>query len=194
MMAHDSAGTYGANLVGDPVWQPNGGIAGGALEFDGIDDYVDTPFALGFYAPFSICAWVKGGDLNQAIVCESTMYGHNMLLSDHIGGNLATAFLWHYDPQDALFSQVQITDGLWHHVALVWDGNAATRILYVDGVEAASRSVTSFPRSDLSHFFGELRIGASWDMTWTGLWSGLIDDVRIYRGAMSPEDVAALVQ
>ena len=32
--------------LGGPVWQPDSGIVAGALQFDGIDDYVDTDFDL----------------------------------------------------------------------------------------------------------------------------------------------------
>jgi len=190
--AHDSAGNNDASLVGDPVWQPAAGIAGGALEFDGIDDYVDTPFGLDPDDPFSILAWVKGGGINQAIVAESGRnggVGFAYLVADHIEGNLMTMFMFHTDK--ALLSQAPIIDGQWHLIGIVWEASTKERVLYVDGIEVARSAVQHCPGGPA---YGPLRIGASWEMTYTGLWSGLIDDVRVYKGALSPEDVAALAQ
>jgi hypothetical protein len=88
-------------------------------------------------------------------------------------------------------SQVQITDGQWHHVGLVWDAwTGKTRKLYVDGIEEASSILTECPVRSKS----PLRIGTAQDQDNTGLWSGLIDDVRIYKVALNAEEVAALAQ
>jgi hypothetical protein len=188
-IAHDSAGTCDAHIVGDPIWRPDSGIAGGALEFDGIDDYVDTTLEMDPGEPFSIFAWVKGGGINQAIVAESADGGFAYLVADYLTGNLMTMFMYHVDK--ALFSETNIIDGQWHQVGLVWDGSVNDRILFVDGVEAAR---SSLERCSTGPAWGPLRIGASFEMKFTGLWSGLIDDVRVYNGALSPEQIAALVQ
>jgi L-ascorbate metabolism protein UlaG (beta-lactamase superfamily) len=45
-VAHDSNGSNHASLNGGPIWQPAAGKVGGALQFDGVDDYVNTPFVL----------------------------------------------------------------------------------------------------------------------------------------------------
>ncbi|MBL7189540.1 MAG: PD40 domain-containing protein [Phycisphaerae bacterium] len=183
--AHDTAGTYDANLIGDPVWQPNGGIAGGALEFDGADDYVDTSFQFDPGGSFSVFVWVRGGGLNQVIVALTPL--PILLQADHIEGNLMTAFMFYTD--DFLFSQTQVIDGQWHHVGLVWDASDMTRTLYVDGIEVAQGTVTKCPNGS-----SRLQIG-TWDNTpMTGLWSGLIDDVRVYKGALSAEQIEKIIQ
>jgi len=46
IIAHDSVGNKDGSLHGEPVWQATGGKIDGALEFDGVDDYVSTPFIL----------------------------------------------------------------------------------------------------------------------------------------------------
>ena len=64
----DSLGVNNATLYGNPVWQPAGGKVDGALQFDGIDDYVWTPFVVNpAQGPFSVLAWVKGGAPGQVI-------------------------------------------------------------------------------------------------------------------------------
>jgi hypothetical protein len=46
IIAQDSAGDNDGTLLGEPLWQPAGGQVAGALELDGIDDYVETYFVL----------------------------------------------------------------------------------------------------------------------------------------------------
>jgi hypothetical protein len=77
--AYDSAGTNDGTLVNGPVW--TSGIIGGALDFDGLDDYVDVgdPIdgSLDFEAgdSFSISAWVKTEDQDGQIVYKLTCTG-----------------------------------------------------------------------------------------------------------------------
>jgi hypothetical protein len=78
-----------------------------------------------------------------------------------------------------LFSDVVVTDGQWHRVKLVWDGT--DRILCVDDEEAARE-----PLSEVSAPAGKLIIGGSGTLEQGSLWSGLIDDVRIYNRAVKP--------
>ena len=196
MKAYDSAGIYDANLMGDPVWQPSGGMVGGAIELDGMDDYVSAPY---IFPPssdsFSLFAWVKGGAPNEVIACDSGLYGFFFLQADFKAGNLMTTYNSGVD--DYLFSQTPITDGQWHHVGLVWDGYPAKRVLYVDGFEVAADTVTNCTgMGDDWRSANDIYIGASWglDNHRNCYWSGLIDDVRIYEGALSAEEIAALAQ
>ena len=57
--AADSSGNgHDAVVRGDPTWQPQGGRVGGALQFDGVDDYVDTGWA-DHLPTWTVAAWVK---------------------------------------------------------------------------------------------------------------------------------------
>jgi hypothetical protein len=57
--ASDSSG-YGhtGTLIGNPKWQPTGGKVGGALELDGVDDYVNTDYATDL-PTWTVAVWVK---------------------------------------------------------------------------------------------------------------------------------------
>jgi hypothetical protein len=154
----------------------------GALEFDGVDDYVTSPNVLGFMNPresLAIFAWVKGGGPHQVIACDSRTYGHFLLQVDFTGNLLTTLYC---RMNEYLFSETQITDGEWHHVGLVWEANIATNSLYVDGAEVAR----NIPTSDLSQTreLQGLNVGTSWGLNSGDFWSGLIDDVRIYNRAV----------
>jgi len=89
-----------------------------------------------------------------------------------------------------LVSEAIITDGQWHHVGLVYDMNSLHRLLYVDGILVAedASAVSGVPSDD------GLYIGASKDLDAGTLFSGFIDDVRIYNQALSTEEIAALAQ
>jgi len=191
MKAYDSAGTYDANLVGDPVWQPEGGVVGGAIELDGVGDYISASFVLPHTA-FSAFAWVKGGDKNHVIISESGSYGYFLLQADFIAGNLMTSFQAGFN--NHLFSETPIIDGQWHHVGFVWNGYPSNRILYVDGIEVARDTLTECWETGGATGGRGIYIGASWglDTHRDYYWNGLIDDVRIYEGALSAEDVANL--
>ncbi len=61
-IAYNSIGDNYGILSGDPTWQPGSGQVAGTLEFDGIDDYVETDFVLNpADGAFSVFAWIKGG-------------------------------------------------------------------------------------------------------------------------------------
>jgi parallel beta-helix repeat protein len=184
-IAYDSAGTYDGTLVGDPVWQPEAGMVGGALEFDGIDDYFNTrKFSAAANRCLSVFAWIKSGMPGQAIISQKGW--SDWLLADTTEGSLMTELKFFGKPVVPLYSPVVITDGNWHHVGLVWDGS--NRILYVDGVEVVSDIY------DKGMLNGELQIGAGKNLDPGTFWSGLIDDVRIYNVALSAEEIESLAQ
>lgn len=68
----DSAGENDAYLSGDPIWQPDSGMVGGAIELDGIDDCILTQsFMNPADQPFSVLAWIKGGAPGQVIISQN---------------------------------------------------------------------------------------------------------------------------
>jgi len=177
-VARDSNGSNHATLLGGPIWRPADGKIGGALEFDGVDDCVSTPFVLNPSAgAFSLFAWVKGGAPGQAILSQQT--GVNWLMADASDGALSTELKGSGRTGKPLKSAVVITDGEWHRVGLTSDG--ATRILYIDDVEAAKDSQPGLIGSTAG-----LYIGAASTPAPSAFWLGLIDDVCIYTRAVKP--------
>jgi hypothetical protein len=178
MLAADSAGENNGMVMGGAAWQPAGGKVGGALEFDGLNDFVvaDAPAGLGDGA-FSVCAWVKGGAPGQAIL--SAQGGAKWLYANQIDGSLMTDLSKSVRIATPLFSEAVVTDGQWHRVGLVWDGT--DRILYVDEQEVARDAQ---PELDISA--AGFLIGCGGVMAPGTFWKGLIDDVRIYNRAVGP--------
>jgi hypothetical protein len=81
-----------------------------------------------------------------------------------------------------------LSTGVWHHVAVTL--TAGTGILYVDGVPAATNTISLTPAS----------LGAT-TQNWIGrsqypadpYLNGLVDDFRIYSGVLSPTEIASFV-
>ena len=57
-----------SRLVGNPQWQPSAGKVGGALEFDGFDDYVDcgNDSSLDIAEQITVATWVKMNDAGNS--------------------------------------------------------------------------------------------------------------------------------
>ncbi|MHC4143636.1 MAG: LamG-like jellyroll fold domain-containing protein [Planctomycetota bacterium] len=178
IVAHDSVGNNDAFIIGDPVWEPSGGMVDGALQLDGVDDYAITISIPNLAeGPFSVFAWVKGGAPGQAVL--SQMGEARWLCADPSEGNLMTELKGTSRDTAILLSQTIITDDNWHRIGFVWDGS--NRTLYVDDVVVAEDTQTNLGAS-----YNSLYIGTGRAMEAGTYWSGLIDDVHIYNRAVRP--------
>ena len=179
-MAYDSVSGEDAFTIGDPQWHQNGGILDGALELDGIDDFISTDFVLDpAGSVFSVIVWMKGVAPGQVILSQAD--GASWLCSDPVEGCLMTELTGYGRSSAPLMSQSCVTDGQWHRIGLIWD--SSYRHLYVDGEEVATDEIElpGLVGSDGGLFMGtgSLQIPGTF-------FSGLIDDVRIYNRAVSP--------
>lgn len=177
-IAYENVQGKDARLHGEPLWQPSGGLVDGALELDGIDDFMSADFVLNpADGDFSVFAWVKGGTPGQVVISQTD--GANWLMADPSGGNLMTELKGAGRGAAPLLSQTVIADGNWHRIGFVRDGS--NRILYVDDVEVARDTQT-----DLASSEGGLYFGATNTLEPDGFFSGLIDDIRLYDRAVTP--------
>jgi hypothetical protein len=177
-IVHDSIGDNDGTIHGEPAWQPEEGMVDGALQLDGIDDYVSTEFVMNpAEGAFSMFVWIKGGAPGQVVLSQKD--GASWLCTDASEGRLMTELKGLGRSAAALLSQTVITDGNWHRIGLVWDGSRRT--LYVDGVAVAEDIQDGMEASDSG-----LHIGTGKAMESGTFWSGLIDDVRIYSRVVKP--------
>jgi hypothetical protein len=176
-VASDSAGDHDGTIVGMPAWQPSAGMVNGALEFDGatfvVADFVLDPKE----GPFSILAWIRGGAPGQTIISQQT--GYDWLLVDPATGAIMTELCSGGRQSRALHSETVVTDDNWHRVGFTWDGT--NRRLYVDDVLVAEDTDVS-----LAGCTGGVNIGCGKLMAPNTFFTGLIDDVRVYRRAVKP--------
>jgi hypothetical protein len=180
-IAYNDAAELDGTLIGGPIWRPDLGIVAGALQFDGIDDYVTTnPVLNPAYSAFSVIAWIKGGAPDQAILSQTD--SANWLCTDSVEGCLMTELKASgRGAPGPLLSQTSIINDDWHRIGLVWDGSY--RHLYVDGVEVA---IDAAPLFGLENVEGGLHFGTGSALATSSFFSGLIDDIRIYNRAVHP--------
>jgi acyl-CoA thioesterase-1 len=182
-VAVDKVGHFNGTLHGSPLWRPQAGRFGGALDLDGVDDYMSTSCVLNPAAgPLTVVAWIKGTRPGGAILSQVDRAGVHMIW---LGADAATGAFWTNLTDNGrnirtLTSSISITDGLWHCVYLVWDGSYRT--LYVDGRAA----VDTKPLGSLRSTTADLCFGVRSDLDAATFWLGMIDDVHIYNHAVRP--------
>ena len=80
-------------------------------------------------------------------------------------------------------SPLSYSDGNWHYAVVTFDGSAIG--LYIDGLPVATKSASASPDSG-----GEepIRMGAD-SQTLTNYFIGNVDEVRIWKNALTPQQV-----
>jgi concanavalin A-like lectin/glucanase superfamily protein/TAT (twin-arginine translocation) pathway-exported protein len=102
-------------------------------------------------------------------------------------GGLLSFFLYTGGGNSAQLTTTTPLTGGWHHVAATFSGSAMT--IHVDGVQRASRAQTGSiaPSNGVGVMIGNCPSDL------TRQFAGAIADARIYRRALSPAEVAAIV-
>ena len=187
-IARDSSGRGNHGIVqGGAKW--TGGRIGGALAFDGSDDYVSIPNESSFdiTGPITVSAWIRVESFTkswQAIVTKGDRAWrlHRANVTNSVGW--ACSDLSRQQVGD-LYGKREVANGRWHHVAGVLDGTRSS--IFVDG--ALDASTESSPRISVNDY--AVLIGANAQVRGR-LFRGLIDDVRIYDRALSLDELRAL--
>jgi hypothetical protein len=180
-VAHDAtANRNDGALVDGPTWMT--GRSDSALNFDGVDDYVDcgSPAAFDLTAAVSVTAWVRpvAGSGLRPIVSKGDHQYTLRQSSSGVFSFLAYDGAWH------IASGTTVADaGRWYHVTGVCDGTTVK--LYVDGIEEASIS------GGLSSSAFPVNIGRNSEET-DRVFGGGIDEIRIYDRALSGAEVIEL--
>ncbi|MHC4573778.1 MAG: S8 family serine peptidase [Planctomycetota bacterium] len=198
--AYDSAGINHGTLVNGPVWTT--GQIGGALSFDGVDDYVDVPddpsLRFSQYDTFSISFWAKPLPHAQGhVICKMRssaqlgFFGYGVLWSSSRSVFCLTAESCRVGSTQVCTLDNSAPAGSWYHVTCVYDNKSMK--IYLDGELHGSGTFgydTGSTRPDKN-----LSIGArSYDSTIQQYFNGTIDEVQVYDVALSAEGVWQLYQ
>lgn len=183
---NESAGTTADNavsatdgtLTNSPTWQAAGGKIGGALQFDGVDDYVSIPSVV-LSSPFTFSFWMKrtvdlGADY-MSIFTQDMYAGvwedpNTFSITVYDGGG------------GTLIRGGSVPTNVWTHVTITDDGT--TSRLYINGVQVnTSSNRLGFTLNSFGYDYG----GGS-DTTY----QGLLDDVRVYSVVLTADEVKNL--
>lgn len=172
------------------------GNIGGALAFDGMDDYVRI--SNGLPASFTISCWIKttqifqqvtptydgtaiiwsdvGGGANDFVLGGTRSAGGVNRLSFFIGsGNVTTT------------GTLPINSGQWTHIAATRNGNNGEVKLYVNG----SLDVTNLAGMAVLNANPNIHIGGN---TLDGRYfNGAMDDVRLYSRVLTQSEITTLL-
>ena len=165
----------------------SGSPSGGGLRFDGVDDYVEVPYrsALDVPGAFSIVLRAQSAKLGTAYSDTGFAFDMGFVASRGygIGVDSSDNDVFGYYNGNLVHTGVDL-DTNWHHYALTYDGT--TLRLYEDGVEVGAQSTTVVTIDD-----NPLRIGGQ-SKAVDRFWDGTIDEVKIYKRALTTAEVKRL--
>jgi len=167
------------------------GKSGACVRFSKPDDSVQIPDArcLDLAAVMTIGAWIKPDDQTAKIpmivskLGSAGRYIFRLSPARHL-----VALVWKGDERVATIQSDQALSKDWHHVAVTCDARETRRMrLYVDG-----ELVKEQP---LEREWGD-PAGKPLSISGTGAqqYRGLVDEVRVYNRALSPDEVRKLAQ
>ena len=190
-----SASQAHAALYNGPTWRPAGGAQAGALEFDGVDDYLrtdDSASELQLTGDYTLSFWVKADAAQKAwagLLAKCDPAGnvnHWSVVLDSSGSRKVTVY-HQYDPPatESWDTGLVLADltGAWRHVAIVRSGT--TMKSYLDGVPRNTGAWDNNPAGGDGH----LKIGSDCTGSSSYVYKGLMDDIRVYSRALDANDV-----
>ncbi len=184
--AGDSSGNgNNGTLVNFPT--NNSGWIGGALSFDGVDDYVNVPAVNSFSAnaPMTISAWFKPATINtggsvKCIVCIPNQT-YDAAGIGYLNNNLSFAIGTEtYDTGGV--NGGSIVANKWYFITGTFNGTVQK--LYLNG------AYVNQSLSATLNAFSSLKIGGNGGGT--RYFKGSLDDVRVYNRALSQDEITQL--
>ncbi len=183
--AADATGKGHTGTISGATWS-TAGKNGGALSFDGVNDWVTVADAndLDLSNGMTLSAWVNptgaGADWQTVALKETPGFMAYALYADTDTGRPSGHVVVGGSDLDTR-GPATLANNLWTYLAASYDG--ASLRLYVNGTLASTRAVSG----SMSPSTGALRIGGNG--TWGEWFAGLIDNVRIYGRALSATEI-----
>jgi hypothetical protein len=196
--ANDSVGGNHGTLMGGAGFAA--GAVGQAFQFDGVDDWIsltntsDMDFGTG---DFTIELWANVDsasrlqDLVLKVCCGSYPTNRGYLLELDTG-TLRFLIRDTTANENDLILPVSINPGVWYHIAAVREGN--TNRLYLDGSLLGAQTAGNSAESGSG---GSAALGRQTPLnpccpTDTRAFGGLLDEISLYRRALTEQEIAAI--
>ena len=186
-----SSGMTSANLVQSNL-QHTSGYSPYALDFDGINDYLDANRTVASNLDFSVSAWINPTSHDTVILgtrgLASAGTSNGITMNINASGNLWGRIF----TETSNITQVQtgstISLNNWSHVAMTYDSSTKTLKTYLNGAEVGSivgadLSVASTADLDI----GRASIGVSY-----GYFDGSISNVSVFNTELTSTEVTEI--
>ncbi|MDD3083769.1 MAG: LamG domain-containing protein [Candidatus ainarchaeum sp.] len=180
--ANENNGTLvnGADTNAFGLWDTNAGY------FDGVNDYVITPFDIGDFYDHSISVWVKvftysssdhfitGGGWNFNSM-GNIVYGEN----NKFGTFVCPA----WNTCNYVWSNNQFNLNQWYFLTSTYDTASQTLSFYINGILQDTISSNRLKALGYTYYIG------SRNPAWDEYLNGILDEVKIYNRVLSPEEI-----
>ncbi len=196
---HDALFQNATTTYAAPLWQPTGGMIGGALKFthsaqadvaQAFSYNAATPIVTAY--PYTMALWLRATPGTWYQVCA--MLGDATLGSSYseISMNNSRAQAMVRNTSNSGVSAVSptslaVADDAWHHVAAVFT-SSTLRTLYVDGVAVATNTASVPFVANAKRF----SIGALMRDNPTQSFPGYLDDIGLWNTALTKEHIAII--
>ena len=184
----EANGGVTGTAINDAVVQASAGIHGGAVYFDGGDDAVSIDAAVVPTGSVSFSFWSKTDGANDGyILCDSEY------IENFFARRFGTDYYNGWINYNNTFSNIgPIELDTWHHSVIISSKETGQVFWYVDGELNAEWGPVSEEMGNtiLNGFLSDLYLGNRFDLARD--FKGWIDDLQIYDGTLTPEDVAYL--
>jgi hypothetical protein len=172
---------YGASWVG--------GKYGKALNFDGIDDYVEANHSssLDVSTGITLMAWVKPQDMSEvawnAIISHGGYYGDGKGYSFIVMLNRIRVELQGLTPEYLDIGGLNLSNDVWYFVVATYSGSKIELFVNSKSIGSVSATGTILPSEST------LRVGDRYN---NDRFKGITDEVRIYNRALTAEEIGWL--
>jgi hypothetical protein len=158
--------------------------SGTSLEFDGMDDYLYTPFQNYDFSNFTVECWINVPSYTVNVHYVSLQHYAYIVIGDWADTTSITAWAAGLDPHTIGSSLFDTTD-TWYHIAFVYDGT--NQYLYINGIIDQVIPTTGTVYFDTTYNSG-LVIGARYNQALQYV-EGRIDEVRLWNIARSQIEI-----
>lgn len=193
--ASDAVGGSHGTLIGGAGFAP--GVVGQAFVLDGVDGWASLAntatmdFGTG---DFTIELWMNPDSVSRLQdlilkVCCGFFPSNRLYLIEIDAGTLRFLIRGTAANQNDLIVPVNLTPGVWHHVAAVRQGD--TSLLYVNGglIGSQTAGVAADSGSGGSAAFGRQVPIHPLFPTDTRFFGGLLDEISLYRRALTEQEI-----
>ena len=208
----DASGNgFDGTVVGTPVASAGAnGATGGSLDFDGSSTRIDVPYASALNtSDFTVTLWANAASTggfaspitNRDDVAPAGAFRHGWIIYNNNGGLWS---FWNGGGPSAnggwnVANGPAVSTDTWEHIAITYDSATNTKTMYIDGTAVSTTNPVAFSPNNgdlvdgFTHETEDLHIGAGGDGGTSFWFDGRIDDVGLFRTALTPEEITSIM-